>query len=209
MKFLLLKIKKRVFAFLSTATDIAIFMVVVLIGGIGSSWYMVSAGTSLTTRTAGPWKMWVNEGRVDADPYTRAHFATTGRLVVSSDVAATFVATTDTEGIRLHSSCEYSIEGRDFAASWWTLAVFDANGRLIPNAADRYAYTRDTIALRPNGDFIVTLAREARPGNWLPTAGAGRIAVVLTIFEPETTDSANVDGDAEVAMPVLKKVACR
>lgn len=209
MKFLLIKAKKRAYAFLATATDIAIFIAIVLIGGIGSSWYMVSAGSTLTTRTSGPWTMWMNEGRSDADPYTRAHFATTGRLVVSTDMAATFVATADAEGIRLHSSCEYEISGSDFSASWWTLGVFDAKGRLIPNAAARYAYTRDTIALRPNGEFVVTLAREARPGNWLPTAGAGRLAVVLTIVEPDATDSANVEGDFDFTLPTLKKVACR
>lgn len=209
MKFLLIKIRKRLYAVLSTATDIAIFIAIVLLGGIGSSWYMVSAGSALTTRTSGPWTMWVSEGRTDADPYTRAHFATTGRLVVSTDLAATFVATTDNEGIRLHSSCEYKIQGRDFAASWWTLSVFNAKGGLIPNAAKRYAYTRDTIALRPNGEFVVTLAREARPGNWLPTGGAGRLAVVLTIVEPEPTDSANIDGGVDFALPVLEKVGCR
>lgn len=209
MKLTLHKLKKRAYAFISTASDIALFVGIVLIGGLGSSWYMVSAGSSLTTQSVGPWVMWTNEGRAAADPYTRAHFARAGRLNLSSDVAGTYVATTDQDGIRLHSSCEYAIAGKDIEASWWSLSVFNQKGRLIPNPAGRHAYTRDTIALRPNGEFIITLARDARPGNWLPTGGAGRLAIVMHALEPEGTFSGNPDEENTMVLPDIQRVACR
>ncbi|MEO1282298.1 MAG: DUF1214 domain-containing protein [Pseudomonadota bacterium] len=206
---LLHKIKRRILNTLTTASDIALFVGIVLIGGLGSSWYMVSAGSTLSTHTLGPWVAWTSEGRADADPYTRAHFAREGRLNLSSDIAATYTATSDQDGIRLHSSCEYRIAGKDLDANWWSVSVFDQNGRLIPNSANRYAYTRDTIALRPTGDFVITLARDARPGNWLPTGGAGRIAVVLHLLEPSNDFDPNTTANTAALLPAIEQVRCR
>ncbi|MEL7047777.1 MAG: DUF1214 domain-containing protein [Pseudomonadota bacterium] len=209
MNLLFHKVKKRVFSTLSTASDIALFTGIVLIGGLGSSWYMVSAGSALSTHSLGPWVAWTSEGRADADPYTRAHFARHGRLNLSSDIAATYTATYDQDGIRLHSSCEYRIAGPDLDANWWSISVFDHKGRLIPNSANRYAYTRDTVALRPTGDFMITLARDARPGNWLPTAGAGRLAIVLQLLEPSNAFDPESTSNTAALLPDIEKVSCR
>lgn len=206
---LLNRLKKRAFTLVSTASDIALFIGIVLLGGIGSSWYMVSAGSALSTHTIGPWVAWTSEAATDADPYTRAMSARSGRLNVSSDIAATYTASSDSEGIRLHSSCEYRIAGQDLDANWWSIAVFDQDGRLIPNAADRYAYTRETVALRPTGDFVITLARDARPGNWLPTGGAGRLAVVLHLLEPSNEFQNGEAINTATLLPRIERTRCR
>ena len=36
----------------------------------------------------------------------------------------------------------------------------------------------------PDGRAIITLARDARPGNWLPIGGGSRINLVLTVQDP-------------------------
>ena len=56
-------------------------------------------------------------------------------------------------------------DGEDPAAAWGSLAVYDEAGRLIPNAAERYAYNSATAMRSPGGRFAITLARSARPGN--------------------------------------------
>ena len=57
----------------------------VLVAGIISSRYMIERGSILTTDTFGPWQSWRDAGRTDADPYTRAHIARNGGLVISAD----------------------------------------------------------------------------------------------------------------------------
>jgi len=208
MNLALHNLKKRALYTAGLVSDWALFIGIVLIGGLGTSWYMVSAGTGFTTKRIGPWVTWTAEGRTDADPYTRAHFARAGRLNMSTEIAATFIARTDQEGIRLHSSCEYRIEGSDLDATWWSLTAFDERGRLIPNPSNRYAYTSDTVALSPNGTFVITLARDARPGNWLPTGGAGRLALVLQTLEGETAIAGSGEQDT-TTLPSIKTVACR
>ena len=58
--------------------------VVALMLGIGSAWYMIERGSPLTTTKAGPWDGWITEGNPQADPYTKAHVARSGRLPARS-----------------------------------------------------------------------------------------------------------------------------
>lgn len=203
------RLKKRLAAFITLVGDWALFLGIVLIGGLGTSWYMVEAGSALTTKSHGPWLMWTNAARADADPYTRAHFARVGALPLSTEVAETYLARTDSDGSRLHSSCDYTLEGRDLAKQWWSLAVFDDDGYLIANVANRHVFTSDTIALQPNGSYIVTLARDARPGNWLPTGGAGRLTAVFTILDLGLGVSERDALDEGARLPVIRKGTCR
>ena len=91
---------------------------------------------------------------------------------------------------------------------WWSLTVFDDSGQLIANDAARYAFTRDTAAISPDGSFIVTLGRDARPGNWLPTSGAGRIVLVLTILDPATGLSEDARAERAKLLPTIRRDAC-
>ncbi len=209
MHFALHQLKKRVAIAVNRAADYAMFIGFVLIAGIGSSWYMVDSGSALTTERVGPWVTWLSAARPDADPYTRAHFARSGTLPMSTEVAQTLVARYDDSGSRLHSSCEYMVRGNDIAGSWWSLSVFDDDGRVISNPAERYAFTSDTIALKPSGEYAVTLARDARPGNWLPTGGAGRLALVLTIVDLGLGSSEKEREEEKNPIPSIENVSCR
>ena len=207
MNFNLHRIRKRVIAHTTRLTSFAVAVAAVVALGLSSSWYMVEAGFSLTTRQIGPWVMWTSTAKVDADPYTRAHFARSGALMLSADIADSYLARTDGEGLKLHSSCDYVVEGQAPAAAWWSLSVFDEQGRLIPNPIARHAFTSDTVAIGAKGEVSVSLARNARPGNWLPTGGAGRLALLLVLVEPRPQQGE--DGVATLALPQIRKVQCR
>jgi hypothetical protein len=202
------KLHKRVAIVLGLLGDWAAFIGTVLILGLGTSWYMIDIGTPLTTAHQGPWLRWTSAGRADADPYTRAHFARLGTLQFSAELSLTYVANSDSEGRRLHSSCDYSVEGSEPGTGWWSLSVFDDSGQLIANPANRYAFTSQTIALRPNGTFDVSLARDARPGNWLPTGGAGRLVLVFTTQDP-STPLLPKPTDEHKLLPEIRRIQCR
>lgn len=187
--------------------NILVFVAIAVAGGFGTSWYMIERGSALTTRTQGPWVTWTAAGRPDADPYTRAHFARRGVLPMSSTIALTYEATRDSDGRPLHSACEYAIEGEDISAAWWSLTVYDADGRLIPNAAERYGYNGASVMRNPGGRFVIALARNARPGNWLPTGNAGRLTLVLTVEEPVLAGT-SPDDAANVPLPRIRRVTC-
>lgn len=168
----------------------------------------VSNGFYLTTDRFGPWEQWHDEGRNNADPYTRAHALSRGTIRLSADVAGVYEARVDADGARLHSSCDYSIEGPNVDGLWWSLSVFDSDGALIDNEAGRHAFTADTAAINPNGSFTITLGRDARHGNWLPTGGAGRIVAVFTLLDPATGLSPEARASRYLYLPTIRSEGC-
>jgi hypothetical protein len=188
-------------------TRIVAFLVIAVLGGLGSAWYMIERGTRLTTKSYGPWVTWTSAGRADADPYTRAHYIRRGMLPISTALAQTYQAQSDSDGQALYSSCEYVIEGDEPSSAFWSLSVFDEAGRLIANPADRHSFNSSTITRAPSGSLDVVLARSARPGNWLPIGGAGRLNLVLTIDEPQLAGpTASAD---TVHLPTIRRIGCR
>jgi hypothetical protein len=202
------RIVRTVLAILLRAIGLILTIVLAVAVGIWSSRYMVARGSPLSTDMYGPWQHWRDIGRESADPYSRAHIVTTGKLRISADSAGIFEARTDSLGASLHSSCNYLIEGANMAGLWWSIAVFDARGSLIANDADRYAFTADTVAPNPNGSFVVTLGRDARPGNWLPTSGAGRLVLVFTVLDPATGLSSEERAARNKLLPVIRREGC-
>lgn len=176
--------------------------------GVQSGRALVRNGTPFSTLTYGPWVQWIEAGRRDADPYTRAHLVQSGMLRLSADSAGVFEASTDASGAYLHSSCDYVLEGPYAGGAWWSIAVFDAAGNLISNDAARYAFTSDTAASNPDGSYIVTLGRDARPGNWLPTSGAGRIVAVFTLLDPPTGLSEDQRKERYKLLPEIRQESC-
>src|SRR5689334_20338042 len=83
-----------------------------LVLGLGSAYYMINDGFALVVGPAGPWKTWINAGGLAADPYTRAHIARSGDLPITSASGLTFFASTDSDGGRLRSYCDYEIIAR-------------------------------------------------------------------------------------------------
>jgi len=185
-----------------------VFVGLALGGGLGTAWYMIEGGSRLSTRTFGPWTTWVAAGRPDADPYTRAHTARNGLLPLASTLELSYRAKSDSGGGRLHSACEYTIVMDNLDPVWWSLAAFDAQGRLIPNAAERYGYNSDTATREPDGRAVITLARDARPGNWLPIGGGSRIVLVFTVHDPAWA-AAMYEGGSVRAMPQIQRTSCR
>ncbi|MFN3867629.1 MAG: DUF1214 domain-containing protein [Hyphomicrobiaceae bacterium] len=209
MNFELYLLRQRIRALVTRASDIALFVGIILIGGIGTHWYMVDAGSALSVERVGPWVSWGQATRRNSDPYARAHFARLGALPLSSDISRTYVAVEDSDGRVLYSSCDYVIEGAAFKARWWSIGVFDKDGALIDNPAGRYAFTSDTIAVSPNDTFVVSVARDARPGNWLPTGGAGRLAVMLILQDTGTSIADDALTEEGETLPSITRVTCR
>ena len=187
----------------------AIFLAIAILGGFGSAWVMIHSGSQLTAATVGPWVTWTAAGRADADPYTRAHTVRLGLLPINSTLALTYQAQTDGAGQRIHSSCVYAVDVTALDAEWWSLSVFDDKGSLIRNSADRYAFNTSTVQRDSDGSTWVVLSREARPGNWLPTTGAGRLMLSLTVQDPRWVAAAMAEQGRGRPLPLIRTLSCR
>jgi len=204
-----MRLRRAVQSVLGLILKISTFVVIALFGGLLSSWYVINHGASFNTERIGPWVKWTMGGRVDADPYSQIRYNRQSQLAFSSTFVSRYEARFDSDNRRLHSACHYAIEGPAPASEWWSINVFDARGRLISNPANRYGYNAGTIIPNTDGSIRIDIAREARPGNWIPTTRAGRLVVVLE-YQNTTGDAAvSNDDDAARLLPTIKRIDCR
>jgi len=188
---------------------VTVFISIALFGGLFSSWYVTYYGASFNTERFGPWVKWTMAGRLHSDPYSLVQNNEHSRLIFGSTFVSRYEARFDSGNRRLHSSCHYAIQGPTPASEWWTLSVFDNKGRLIRNASNRHGFNASTVVTNIDGSIRIDLAREARPGNWIPTSRAGRLVVVLEI-QNRTGDAAVPDDDGdEPRLPVINRIDCR
>lgn len=186
-----------------------IFAALSLVLGLGSARHMVDSGFVLVISRAGPWQSWVHAGSLTADPYTRAHIARSGQLPITSASGLTYFATTDGKGRTLHSDCEYEIVARPLSAVWWTIAVFDSYGKLVPNKASRHAFSSQSLTILPDQTQRIVLAPEARPGHWLPSGDVGDLTLVLRIIRPLAVEGGEITSRVDAdTLPRIRRVKC-
>lgn len=188
---------------------IALF-IAALVLGTTSAWYMIERGSFLTTKRVGPWSSWVSEGNPNADLYTKAHLARSGRIPMTSTSARYFTARTDSDGYVLTSSCEYLLQGSALNARWWSIAVYDEHGSVLENASERYSFNSDELLRRNDGTYRVSLAANARPENWLPSGSgpAHDIVLMLRVYGPRETDSEGVGDIPDDRLPKIERLSC-
>jgi len=185
-----------------------VFTAIALAVGLGSAWHMVDRGSALTTVTSGPWQAWYAAGDPSADPYTKARVARSGRLPVVSTTAMEFVARTDARGEPLESRCHYEVRVPQVPALWWSLALYDGEGRPIDNAADRHALNSKIVLPTGDGAARIALAPTPRAGYWLPTGAGGNLMLVFRVFRPyDTADLASGEMPEDI-MPRIERVSC-
>ncbi len=189
---------------------IAAFFVALLLG-IGSAFYAIRNGVPYATNKTGPWISWPNEGHPDADVYTHAHIASSGRLPITSTAARYFLARTDDSGRPLTSSCQYLLIGEPLDARWWSLALYDGNGMLIANPSDRYSFNSSDILRRSDGSYHVILARNARPENWLSTGvqPKRRLQLLLRVYDPKQTNRIGIGLINLDRLPKIERQSCQ
>lgn len=156
---------------------------------------------------SGAWTAWPAAGTPGADPYLRALFALDGRLPLAAAAGLRFVARTDDAGAPLVGRCGYEIGGPTPAAQDWTLTVLDPDGRPRRSAEPRAGFTSSEVVRDSNGDVVIALARQARPGNWLPTRGDGPFLLMLSVYDTPLV-TALASGSPAPRLPAITPGRC-
>jgi hypothetical protein len=151
--------------------------------GLGTTWLALSHGTAFGAVTIGAWTAWPRSGTRDVDPYARAIIARSGELPIASGDGVAFFARTDDVGRPLDGRCNVVISGTTPQARFWTLTLYDPQGRLIGNVLDRQGFTSEEIVRHADGSFDIVVAPRARAGNWLPTNGTESYVLVLRLYD--------------------------
>jgi hypothetical protein len=174
--------------------------------GLGATWFTLTRGVAFGSLTIGAWTAWPKSGSVDIDPYARANIARTGELPTGMGDGVAFYARSDDSKNSFDGRCTFTISGMTPAARYWTITLYDPEGKLIANTIDRHSFTSDEIVRGGDGSFAITVAPLARPGNWLPTGGADKFVLVLRLYD--TPIGVSTGTTKEGPMPSVVRKGC-
>jgi hypothetical protein len=174
--------------------------------GLVLTWFVIDRKKGFGSIEAGPWTSFSRIGATEVEPYSRAILAYYGETSLSESQATSFVAYGDSSGAEFNADCDYTVTGEVPPARYWTLTLYSPDGALVPNPANRYGFASSDILRSAIGQFEVTIARHARPGNWLPSGKISRFVLVLRLYDGSLTGaSGTIDAKK---MPVLVKGPC-
>lgn len=176
--------------------------------GLALTTAAVRHGRRIGSVSIGPWSVSPREGTPEINPYQRADFARTGVVPMSAGQGVALNATRDASKHRLRRDCTYTISGSVPRARFWTMGVYDTEGYPLANAAERYAFTSDSVLRDAEGTFSVTLSPDAQPGNWLPLSGTGRFSIVLRLYD-SVVPGLGARELAALPVPSITAVGCR
>jgi hypothetical protein len=117
-----------------------------------------------------------------------------------------FYAHTDDQGGNFDGRCTFTISGLTPAARYWTLTLYDPEGRLVANTIGRHGFTSEEIVRDTDGRFAITVAPLARPGNWLPTGGIEKFVLVWRLYD--TPIGVATRTTKEGPMPAIVRKGC-
>lgn len=174
--------------------------------GLGATYLALTRGAAFGALSIGSWITWPKTGTMDADPYARATIARTGQLPIAVGDGVSFTVQADDDGKLLDGRCDVVLSGITPAARFWTLTLYNVEGELVANSVKRYGFTSQEIVRTADGSFEIVVAPRANPGNWLPTGGVERYALVLRLYD--TAVGVSTKAGREVPMPTIKNRSC-
>jgi hypothetical protein len=175
--------------------------------GLGATWMAVTQGTAFGGVTLGAWTAWPKVGTPGIDPYARAMVARSGELPIGSGDGVAFYARADDGGRLLDGRCDVVLSGITPQARYWTITLYDPEGRLVANSVQRHGFTSQEIIRRADGSFEMTAGPRARPGNWLPTGAVERYVLVLRLYDTPIGVATRTGRDAP--MPSIAQRSCQ
>ena len=175
--------------------------------GLGTTWVALTRGTAYGGVTIGAWTAWPKNGTTGIDPYARAMVVRTGELPVGSGDGVAFYASTDDAGESLDGRCDVLVSGITPQARFWTLTLYDPEGRLVANSIRRQGFTSQEIIRKADGAFDVAVGPRARAGNWLPTGGIDKYQLVLRLYDTPIGMATRTGADAP--MPSITRRGCQ
>ncbi len=174
--------------------------------GVGATWMTTTRGTDIGALTIGAWTARPRTGTADVDPYSRATIVRNGELPIGTGDGVAFTAIADDKKKALDGRCDVVVSGVTPPARFWTLTLYDRKGHLVANSLQRYGFTSQEIVRQSDGSFEIRIASRSRAGNWLPTGGIERYALMLRLYDTPVGVATRTQRDAP--MPTITTVGC-
>ena len=192
---------------LSSAALVVYAVSLALLLGLGSAYWAVSGDYLFGKLRAGAWQAAPRVGSREADPYARAVLARNAEIPLAIGEGLTLTATEDDAGRLLEAGCAYRIGRVAPQARYWTLTLYDADGRPVSTELQRSGFTSAEVLRDAEGGFSIMVTRDPMPGNWLRAPENGRLGLAFRLYDtPVAAGAATLDPRT---LPAIERLDCR
>lgn len=183
----------------------AICIALGLVAGTAYAVQAVRGGLNDGMIPVGPWETGKSFGTANASTLTRAKVALSGLMALPATEAMYFTAQRDSEGRALEGRCSYRVSGGTLDGRWWSITLYEGEGWLVKNAANRWSIPASAVSPDALGRWSFAVAPRARPGNWLPTGSAKAFELTLRLYHPSAAIQARPD---QAQLPIITRQDC-
>lgn len=183
----------------------AICITLGLVSGAAYAINQVRGGFNDGTITNGFWTTGKSFGSADATALTRARVALAGLLALPAKEAMYFTAKVDSSGKALDGRCTYVVTGEKLDGRWWSVTLYEGEGWLVKNDANRWSIPANMADANANGSWSFAVSPDAQKGAWLPTGKAKAFDMTLRLYHPSAAAIANPE---RVLLPTIKRQEC-
>ena len=176
-----------------------------LIGGAAYAVQQVRSGLNDGLVSNGPWETGKSFGTLDASTLTRAKVALSGLLALPAKEAMYFTATRDSDGRRLDGRCTYDVRGGTLDGRWWSVTLYEGEGWLVKNAANRWSIPASAVITDMQGRWSFTVSPDTQSGSWLPTGSVKAFDLTLRLYHPS---AAIIKSPEKAELPVINRKGC-
>jgi hypothetical protein len=190
---------------MKTWHQFAVCIALSLGGGAAYAVQQVRSGLNDGLVSNGPWETGKSFGTLDASTLTRAKVALSGLLALPAKEAMYFTATRDSDGRKLDGRCTYDVRGGTLDGRWWSVTLYEGEGWLVKNAANRWSIPASSVTTDAQGRWSFTVSPDAQSGSWLPTGSVKAFDLTLRLYHP----SAGIIKSPEKAqLPIIDRKGC-
>jgi hypothetical protein len=176
-----------------------------LIGGAAYAVQQVRSGLNDGLVSNGPWETGKSFGTLDASTLTRAKVALSGLLALPAKEAMYFTATRDSDGRKLDGRCTYDVRGGTLDGRWWSVTLYEGEGWLVKNAANRWSIPASAVTTDMQGRWSFTVSPDTQSGSWLPTGSVKAFDLTLRLYHPS---AAIIKSPEKAELPVINRKGC-
>lgn len=177
-----------------------------LIGGAAFAVHQVRGGISDGMISNGSWTTGKSFGTTDATALTRAKVSLSGLLALPAKEAMYFTAKIDSDGKSLDGGCTYLVSGGKLEGRWWSVTLYEGEGWLVKNAANRWSIPAHAAVQSESGQWSFIVSPTEQPVAWLPTGGVKAFDLTLRLYHPSATTIAE---SAKAPLPIIKRQGCK
>jgi hypothetical protein len=180
-----------------------------LVGGAAFAVHQVRSDYATKQVQNGPWSANTDQGTAGASALTRAKVALNGLLALPAKEAMYFITSTDSDGAPLNGKCTYRVSGGELDARWWSITLYQGEGWLVQNAANRWSVGSGSLPMNeskpPSWDFWVGPKAPKDDLQYLPTGGIEKFDLTLRTYHPQ---GALLNDPGKAKLPTIKKEGC-